>query len=210
VIKNPDFPFLISFPRTGSHWLRLAMELYFEKPSLVRIFYYKNASEFTCYHRHDEDLSIRRKNVIYLYRHPLDTVYSQLKYYNENIHDRQRIKYWTDLFGCHLKKWLVEETFTAKKTVLTYEGMSKNMEGEFKKICSHFSMALDKEKFQAALAKVSKREVKKKTTHDRQVINLSEAYQVEKREFKKTYSTLIMDGIYSVDKELKRFFLHSF
>ena len=29
-INKPDFTFLISFPRTGSHWLRNIMELYFE------------------------------------------------------------------------------------------------------------------------------------------------------------------------------------
>ena len=49
-ISDPDFPFLVSFSRTGSHWLRNIMELYFEKPSLVRAFYYKNAKDFTCYH----------------------------------------------------------------------------------------------------------------------------------------------------------------
>ncbi len=33
--SNPDLPYLISYPRTGSHWLRLVMEEYFDKPSLV-------------------------------------------------------------------------------------------------------------------------------------------------------------------------------
>jgi hypothetical protein len=36
---NPDFPYLVSFSRTGSHWLRMVMELYFEKPSLVRVLF---------------------------------------------------------------------------------------------------------------------------------------------------------------------------
>jgi hypothetical protein len=35
---NPDFPYLVSYSRTGSHWLRMIMELYFEKLSLVRVF----------------------------------------------------------------------------------------------------------------------------------------------------------------------------
>ena len=38
--SNPEFPYLVSFPRTGSHWLRNVMELYFEKPSLTRVFLY--------------------------------------------------------------------------------------------------------------------------------------------------------------------------
>ena len=34
---NLQNPFLISFPRTGSHWLRMLCELYFERPTLVRL-----------------------------------------------------------------------------------------------------------------------------------------------------------------------------
>ena len=48
------------------------MELYLEKPSLVRAFYYKDASDFTCYHTHDMDLQLRRQNVIYLYHDPVE------------------------------------------------------------------------------------------------------------------------------------------
>ena len=140
-VANPDFPFLISFPCTGSHWLRMVMELYFGKPSLVRIFYFKGAGDFTCYHRHDEDLSIRRSNVIYLYRSPPDTIHSQLNYYQEDTRDRQRIAYWARCYGAHLAKWLLEETFTTHKTVITYEGMKNSMAGEFKKICLHFLSA---------------------------------------------------------------------
>ena len=73
VLSDPDFPFLISFPRTGSHWLRMLMELYFEQPSLVRVFYYKDNDNYLCYHHHDEDLKlVDKKNVIYLYRDPVD------------------------------------------------------------------------------------------------------------------------------------------
>ena len=36
--EDITFPFLVSFPRTGSHWLRMLMELYFDKPSLTRSF----------------------------------------------------------------------------------------------------------------------------------------------------------------------------
>ena len=105
---DPEFPFLVSFPRTGSHWLRLLMELYFEKPALVRAFYYKDAMDFTCYHHHDENLELSgRKNVIYLYRNPVDTVYSQLCYYNQKIDDEARIQEWSNLYGRLLKKWLV-------------------------------------------------------------------------------------------------------
>jgi hypothetical protein len=206
-ISDPDFPYLISFPRTGSHWLRMIMELYFEKPSLVRIFYYKNAKDFTCYHHHDEDLTLRRKNVIYLYRHPVDTIYSQLRYYKEDIDSLEQIRYWSELYGKHLSRWLVEENFTRKKTVLTYEGMKTGIYQEFKKICDHFSVTFNRERLQPALTKVTKTEVKRKTVHDRQVINMSHRYKIEKEKFGKDQSAFIMDCIYSVSKELKKFIM---
>lgn len=209
-ITNPDFPFLISFPRTGSHWLRMIMELYFETPSLVRIFYYKDAADFTCYHRHDEELDIKRKNVIYLYRHPVDTIYSQLNYYKENGDDRKRIEYWANLYGRHLAKWLLEEKFTSKKTIITYEGMKKDMIKEFKKICGHFSAPFNREKLMPALKKVTKAEIKRKTIHDKQVINLSGSYQLGRKKFKENHSLFIMDHIYYVNKELKRYLTKQF
>ena len=45
---DPEFPFLVSYSRTGSHWLRMIMELYFEKPILVRIFYFIKKRNFLC------------------------------------------------------------------------------------------------------------------------------------------------------------------
>ena len=106
-LSQPDFPWLISFPRTGSHWLRMIMELYFEKPSLMRFFYYKDARDFTCYHRHDVELSIEGcRSVIYLYRNPRDTVYSLVRYHRENARNITRVRYWAQLYGKHLSKWL--------------------------------------------------------------------------------------------------------
>ncbi|MEL6926389.1 MAG: hypothetical protein AAFO94_20265, partial [Bacteroidota bacterium] len=120
IIADPEFPYLISFPRTGSHWLRMLMELYFDKPSLALAFYNKEATEFTCYHRHDESLDIQGiRNVIYLYRDPVETIYSQMNYHKEPVDDAQRQQYWSDLYGRHLQKWLFNETFTKKKLILS-------------------------------------------------------------------------------------------
>ena len=114
-ISNPEFPFLISFPRTGSHWLRMLMEIYFEKPSLIRCFYYGNSQAYTCIHQHDVELLIERQHVIYLYRNPIDTIYSQLQYNVENLDDVSSIEYWSEKYGKHLSKWLFDEKFTTKK-----------------------------------------------------------------------------------------------
>ena len=206
-VEAPDFPWLISFPRTGSHWLRMVMELYFEKPSLVRIFYYKDANDFTCYHRHDEELKVEGiKNVIYLYRHPVETVYSQLNYYKEGNDDIERITHWSDLYSRHLSKWLFDEGFTMKKTVITYEGLKGDMYGEFGKVSRHFGQELDRARLEAALARVSKADLKKKTRYDGQIVNLTDTYQARREEFRKKHGGFVMDTVMSRDARLSDLF----
>ena len=202
-IMDPDFPFLISFPRTGSHWLRMLMELYFKKPALVRIFYYKELKEFTCCHKHDPELNIERANVIYLCREPVDTVYSQLSYYKEDIEDKERIIYWADLYCKHLSKWLLDEKFTRKKTVMTYEGLKNNLFEEFAKITCHFSVPFDREKLEKARVRVSMREVKNKTIHDKQVINLTGQYAERRSYFRKNFGNFVMERINLQDDRLR-------
>jgi len=203
---KPDNPFLISFPRTGSHWLRMIMELYFERPSLVRAFYYPQSTTFTCVHRHDVELTIRRSNVIYLYRHPVDTVYSQLAYHRQEPDDAERIRYWATLYGRHLAKWLLADDFTTKKTVLTYEGLQKEIGGEFRKLCAHLDAPFDDAKLREAAARVSKEEVKRKTGHDAQVMQLDTAYQERRFLFKELFTPMIRETLFAQHRELERVF----
>jgi hypothetical protein len=202
---NPDFPYLVSFSRTGSHWLRMIMELYFEKPSLVRAFYFKDATDFTCYHTHDMELELRRENVIYLYRNPVETVYSQLGYYKESPDDQGRRQHWTNLYARHLAKWLVHDDFTKRKTVITYEGMKSNMHGEIRKICEHFGKGFDSTKLDSVLVQVSKDELKKKTKHDQQVVNLSDSYRIEREVFKEKYGEQLFDELFATEPALEKF-----
>lgn len=191
---DPEFPWLISFPRTGSHWLRMVMELYFEKPSLVRVFYFKDAKEFTCYHRHDEDLTVQGvRNVIYLYRDPVDTVYSQMNYYKEDTDDIPGIEHWSGLYGRHLSKWLFDERFTEKKTVIAYEGLKASMPDEFEKVCSHLGQVLDRGRLEGIIGMVSKEELKKKTSDNNQIVNLTDRYQTRREEFRQNHGGRVMD-----------------
>lgn len=205
-IDDSDFPFIVSFPRTGSHWLRMIMELYFERPSLVRIFYYKDRKDYLTLHTHDMNLDVKRKNIIYLYRNPTSTIYSQLNYYKEDINDESKIRYWSNLYGKHLSKWLFEENFTTKKTVLTYENLKKDIYEEFRRVCDHFGCELNKAKLSTVLQKVSKEELAKKTKHDRQVINQSETYQINREQFRQVHTKLVMTCVYTQNNKLKELF----
>jgi len=203
---NPDNPYLVSFPRTGSHWFRMIAELYFERPTLVRTFYYPDKTDYLLLHTHDNNLDVVRDNVIYLYRDPVETIYSQLNYYQENSHDIERISYWTEQYCKNLSKWLYEEQFTKKKTIITYEGMKNDLATEFAKVTAHFGVGFDQDRFKKVAQKVTKEEVKRKTPHDEQVVQLASDYQITREEFKEQYSQLIWQLINQKYSHLTQYF----
>jgi len=194
--------FLVSFPRTGSHWLRMLMELYFERPSLVRVFYYPEKTNYLTLHTHDNDLSLKRRNVIYLYRNPVDTVFSQLNYDTESLSDKGLVELWTRKYSQHLNKWLNDEDFTERKTLINYDRMRSCLEKEFSKVTSHFGQALEVNRLKAIAFKVTKTEVRKKTVHDPKVVRIESNYELRRKAFRDKYYNLIwsiidMNGITS-------------
>jgi hypothetical protein len=205
-IDDPRFPFLVSFPRTGSHWLRMLMELYFERPSLVRSFYYHDRQDYLMLHTHDLELNVERQNVIYLYREPIETIFSQLSYWKEEPDNRERVVYWADLYGRHLDKWLCAERFTTHKTILTYGGMKHDLPGEFHKITRHFNAIFDETKLRVAVSRVTKDEVKNKTEHDPQVIQLGADYAAARARFAEEQGRLVWETLFNNRPSLKRVF----
>lgn len=181
--NDPNNTLLVSFPRTGSHWLRMVMELYFGRPSLVRVFYYPQQNDYLSLHTHDLELDEESGSVIYLYRDPVDTIYSQLKYHKEDTNKHETIAYWSDLYGRHLDKWLHQERFTRLKAIVRYEQFKASPYDEFRKICDHFGEPFETERFESIMSRVSKKHVNEKTVHDPQVINLSEKYAEERKRF---------------------------
>jgi hypothetical protein len=206
--SDPEFPFLVSFPRTGSHWLRMVMEQYLGIPSLIRVFYRKNrhASVFSCLHTHDNELSIERRNVIYLYRNPVQTVFSQMGYYKENYSDDLRIQFWSEHYARHLQKWLIEEKCTDKKTVLTYEGMQHNPDSEFEKLFDHFGAKFNPRKLHRILSDVSKKTLLSKAKHNTAVITLSDSYESNRSKFISEKTDTVMNAFGRVDSRLAAFF----
>lgn len=203
---DPENTFLVSFPRTGSHWLRMMMELYFGRPSLVRIFYFPERTDYLTYHTHDLDLDVSCRRVIYLYRDPVETIFSQLRYHQEAPDDRQRVVYWSDLYGRHLDKWLHQETFTRQKTILRYDRLKDNLPAEFGKVCAHFGLPVDEARLQWVAEQVSKDHVAQKTTHDPRVIARSQNYAAERQAFREQQGELVWRTLLTGRPHLKHDF----
>ncbi|RJQ51596.1 MAG: glycosyltransferase [Nitrospiraceae bacterium] len=188
--------FLVSFPRTGSHWLRMIAELYFDRPLLTRIFYKHKNDDYLFLHDHDLNLNIERENVIYLYRDPVDTVFSQLSYYGEDIKDRERVEYWAQEYGKHLSKWLIEEKFTERKLILTYEEIKDNALDVIRRLAEYFNVPFDTERAKSVLDHISKTAVRKKTEqHDSQVLNVTSNYEQKRKDFRGKHTDFIRELI---------------
>lgn len=206
-VANLQNPFLVSFPRTGSHWLRMLCELYFERPTLVRMFYYPEKTNYLFLHRHDVELDVERENVIYLYREPVMTIYSQLNYHDENPDDADRIRYWAEVYGQHLNKWLIDETFTKKKTILTYEAMRQDLPSVIQKVAVHLGEPFDAQRLEQVAAQVTKEEVKRKTEqHDGHVVQLDRKYQQTGEVFKERHADLVWQTVLKNRAALQAYF----
>ena len=203
---DPNNSFFISFPRTGSHWLRMLMELYFGRPSLTRVFYYPERTDYLTLHTHDLDLDVERSRVIYLYRDPVDTIYSQLQYHKEDTESRERITYWAALYGRHLDKWLHQETFTSTKTVVRYEEFIVDIAKEFRKICEHFGSEFQLEKIERAAKGISKERVKKKTRHNPQVMDVGQTYESQRRSFRQAQGDVVWQAVLDGREHLQQDF----
>jgi hypothetical protein len=122
-VSDPLFPYLVAFPRTGSHWLRALVERVLDRPTLVRVFFLHDRHDWLFIHDHDDGLTLRRKRVIYLYRNPVQVVFSQMGYHGDDWSDENKVSYWAERYGEHLYKWLVTENFASDKAVVCYEYM---------------------------------------------------------------------------------------
>ena len=194
-VGNPDNLCMVSFPRTGSHWLRMLLEVYTERPVLPMTFHWPGSKNYLFFPTHDIDLKAERRNVLYLYRNPVETIYSQMGYYSEDTTDETRIRHWADLYGRHLDKWLFQEKFTQKKFVIRYESLKYDASNAFSRLCSNYGFQFDVAKFTGVLSRITKELVQEKAAHDPKVMNLTEGYSKTRGSFSDQYSGMIWESL---------------
>lgn len=202
---NPENTFLVSFPRTGSHWLRALVELYFNRPQLTHIFFMKEKKDFILYHTHDYSLDITAQSVIYLYRDPVDTIYSVMRFEGFKIDDTKWLDWWTELYSMHLAKWLVLEKFTKRKTVIRYEKLLKDPQSEFPRVVKHLGGNFDQERFHTCLSLATKEDIKQ-VAENPKIVDTTDKYEVGREIFKRKYSGRIWRKLLEGRKFLKDFF----
>jgi len=227
-------PLFISYPRTGAHWINAVTELYFDVPRLpIRrsTFLDPDRDDWCWFHDHDtiawDKLHLRNNTqrfqipgkVLYLYRDPVDTVFSWIVY---NFNQGQSLNFMTlerlnDLvvavslqYRDHLTKWLVEYTsLVPRKTVgIRYENFKKDPITEFQKIVEYWeqSDAYNPELAQSCFDIVTPEALTKRRTEPNTLSDfmLTDEYKKERSAFREKYE----DQIYSIvlTAKLKGFF----
>ena len=192
--RRSDAVYLVSFPRTGSHWLRMMCEQYAQRPTLVRAFYPHDNTDYLFMHIHDVDLDFSASNVIYLYRDPVETVYSMLKYAQASGDDQVRL--WSDRYASHLRKWLLQEDFPHRKAVVRYEDLPAALHV----VVEFLHVDWDPSRFESVKAEVTRGHVSERTVHDPQVVSSDPDYELQRSTFRQEYSDLVLEVVLSDDR----------
>jgi len=207
-LENVKFPALVTFPRSGCHWLTMLIELYFERPSLRQVFYFHDQKDYLMIHTHDHDLECKKENVVYVYRTPTNTMFSVMNYYSINLECKDFLIMWLDKYIEHITHWLLDETFTKKKTIITYDRLQSDFESEFIKIINHFNYAVDKIKISEIQEIATKQQLINKMPgrpiNQKRLTNICPRYSEHRIEFANKNKDYIRNYILEKEPRLER------
>lgn len=211
---NPDSHVFVSFPRTGTHWVNCLCEFYFQRPRAFnsgellgrepitlldesaksRDSRWYSTHDFGCVLSHDPKLTV------YIYRDPVDVLYSNICIRDKRIKANGGFGVNVDLavpgigrfYRDHLLRYLVERP---ARTLVRYERFRE----DFPAICRHFGEQVDEVKADAAFAAVTKASVVCKATGGVSqyfhVGLMSEAYAADRAKFRERFSSAIYSSV---------------
>jgi len=207
---------LVAHPRCGGHWVNCLINLYIHKIDFKD--YIHNGKNNVCIHTHDAKLLEKYKNIIYLYRNPVDKIYStccfyvknpeytygfQKRYYVDDIFDKGTIIKHINFYIDNINKWIFQDNFTDKKTVISYDLLVNNFDSEFLKILNHFEKQFDADNI-VRIKEISKLDIKKKDNQKR-IINTSSNYNDNKKIFRNKMTSFIWENIKNKNENVFKF-----
>jgi hypothetical protein len=194
------------------------MELYFDRPRLREgrpTFLDSSRKDWMWFHDHDWDLDVDLNGILYLYRDPVDTIFSLLNHQINSSRNKwffgNRKKVYQNFkqheidnlcrtYRLNIDKWLAPGR---AKTILSYEKFTKNYTAEFSQICAHFDQPLDEERCKKAFLTVTKESLIKITgdTPGAGSHMLKEDYAKQRSCFQEQWSEHILKACIPKNKE---------
>jgi hypothetical protein len=186
----------VGLSRSGSHWIRLVLEHYMGGNSPLSNFLGSPINTNNFITTHDLQLDFVADYVIYLYRNPIDCIYSNLKYdgIDTNLDCISKIDYYLDIWIRHIQKWIYDENFTKDKVILCYEKLKNDFNNEFSKLLIFLNLQVNTEKIEEGNNIYTKSKIKKIVRDDR-VINDELNYEIYRELFTQKYKNYIYDKL---------------
>lgn len=206
---NTKMTRLISYPRSGSHWFRIMMELYLECPSLVQSFFNPNPTKVWGFHIHNRWINkpdvfegpIKNlEKAIYLYRDPVDVIFSQIRYHKEPFDSQEIVDKYILEYSNHLDFYLNNKPGIKNLHFLKYEDLKLSPVVSFLSCIEFINEKVDEEKFLKIYSFCDKKLTKNLTPHDNQAMDNSEIFNnnatiKQKDDFVQRFSQLIKNKI---------------
>ena len=177
--QDLSIPRLVSYPRTGSHWLRIMMEAYLEMPCGPQAFFYPANSvwglhihdRFVGQKAHEEGPVVNLRKVIYLHRDPIDTIFSQLQYESKTNITDQDVETLIEEYASHLIRWKKNNLDIGEILDISYEEMKADTAVTLSKIFVFLGFAVNESRVRLACEYSSKAKTKQVTAHDENALN---------------------------------------
>lgn len=201
-----NLPLFISYPRTGSHWINCISEIYFNRPRLREgrtTFINRNRKDWMWFHDHDLGLNIVHDNILYLYRNPVETMYSYAMAEKRGVIKEKFVIGQSKLYNRHLKKYLLNKK---AKVFVFYKNFIKDFDNEYKKVSEFFGIPFNANKLSKAKKIVNKKSLIN-ISRDKQFISnklISKKYKDKRKEFTYKYGERIKEIV--ITPNLEKFF----
>ena len=200
---------LVSYPRTGSHYVRIVLEDCIGTPCAPTSFFGNSNIQAWGFHLHDrivgrgdEGLTSGFDRVVYLYRNPIDTIFSHIRY--------QGTDDWISIaqeYKNHLQRWLHNSSDCKSIIYKNYDDILREPLRHFTDILDYIDCEFDENRLISAIGRTTIGRVKALTEKiDNKVVNDSHfngKYIIEKSIFISEYGDEIQkmfDGIYVYEK----------
>ena len=204
-------PYYVGVSRSGSHWIRLVLEGYLDGKSPLSSFIackddinilYSRLNDFKG--THDMQLDFVYDNVIYLYRNPIDCIFSNLKYDGTDITDKKAVDYYLNIWIKHIQKWVYDEKFTKHKVILSYERLKNDFVSEFSKLLAFLNIEINTDKIIESNETYTKSKIRE-IVHDKKVINNEYDYEIERKRFRELFGEYIISNLPDNHKSICEF-----
>jgi hypothetical protein len=204
-------PYYVGVSRSGSHWIRLVLEGYLDGKSPISSFIACKDDINVLHSRlndfkgtHDMQLDFIYENVIYLYRNPIDCIFSNLKYDGTEITNKNEVDRYLNIWIAHIQKWVYDEKFTKNKVILCYEKLRNYFVDEFSKLLSFLNIEINADKIVESNETYTKSKIRE-IVHDKKVINNEYDYEIQRKRFIELFGEYIISKLPETHKTICEF-----